>query len=291
MKSFSKLGLAVATAALLVPGVARADDAGTRAGWYAGVGAMASFQLDADSDVGNVTNKLGYDAGWGLNGDVGYAWGNGFRAEGEVAYRRTGDVNSITGTGARTDGGHIRNISLMANGYYDFATGTRFTPYVGAGFGTSVVDAFNVRRVDGYTLDSERAEFAYQGMAGLAYSLDSHWVVTGEYRYFSTLSPKFKATDGVTRADTDNASHNFLVGIRYAFGQPETPAHAAPAPAPVAAPAVAPVAAPVVPAVPQSYMVFFDFDRASLTPEAKRIIAFGCSGIQEGQVRSSRRDG
>ena len=60
---------------------------------------------------------------------------------------------------------------------------------------------------------------------------------------------------------TDDYNHSFLVGLRYNFGAaPPMP----PPPAPMAAPA------PVQPA--RSYLVFFDWDKATLTDRARQII-------------------
>jgi OmpA-OmpF porin, OOP family len=53
--------------------------------------------------------------------------------------------------------------------------------------------------------------------------------------------------------------------------------------APVCAPAAPKVSAPAVAPVPQSYMVFFDFDKATLTPEAKRIIASAAQDFKSGK--------
>jgi OOP family OmpA-OmpF porin len=56
-------------------------------------------------------------------------------------------------------------------------------------------------------------------------------------------------------------NNTFLFGVRYNFGVTPPPPLAAPAP--VAAPAPAPS---------RSYLVFFDWDKASLTDRARRII-------------------
>jgi outer membrane protein OmpA-like peptidoglycan-associated protein len=60
---------------------------------------------------------------------------------------------------------------------------------------------------------------------------------------------------------SDDYNHAFLIGIRYNFGQA--------APVPVAAPA--PTPAPPVEAA-RSYLVFFDWDKATLTDRARSII-------------------
>jgi len=130
--------------------------------------------------------------------------------------------------------------------------------------------------------------FAYQGIAGFALKLEGNWSFAADYRYFAT--PMTKAD---TNIDGDgklqNASHNIMMGIKYAFTQPAAPAPA-PMPAPatyVPTPAPSPVApraaAPVIAPVPQSYMVFFDFDKAVITPEARRVIEAASADFKRGK--------
>lgn len=284
------LALTVAATALLAPLAAHAsgDDAmwgwmnnkSQREGYYVGGGGLAVFQQDADSEVAGVKNVVSFDPGWGLVVNGGYAWGNGLRTEAEFAFRRSG-VDGISGTGASANGGHIRNASFMGNALYDFDTGTAFTPYVGAGLGAALVDAEDIGLVNTRTLDSERMKFAYQAIGGVSYALDHNWALTTEYRYFRTLAPEFHTSAG-DHAKTENAAHNLLVGVRYSFGAPEAaPVAAQPAAAPM--PMAQPAARPAVPAVPQSYMVFFDFNKATLTPEAKRIIASAAQDYKKGR--------
>jgi outer membrane protein OmpA-like peptidoglycan-associated protein len=287
MKMTTRFTMAAALLAMIAaPTLVQAQANPTRAGWYVGAGALATFPQDADSEIEGVTNTIKFNPGFGVVASGGYAWGNGVRTEGEFGYRRA-SIDEVTGTGAGPDnGGRLRNISFMGNVLYDFNTGTRFTPYIGAGVGTSLVDANNIRTVNFQSQDSTRMKFAYQAIGGVSYWLDNNWSATLDYRYFRTTQPKFK-TNLNDRAATDNASHNVVVGIRYTFGEPARPAPA-PAPRPVQVtppPAItpAPVAAPAVPPVPQSYMVFFDFDQATLTPEAQRIIASAAQDFNRGK--------
>ena len=69
-------------------------------------------------------------------------------------------------------------------------------------------------------------------------------------------SYEFSGGDSVKLGNDFN--HSVLVGLRYAFWAPKPPP-----PAPVAAPAPAPA---------RSYLVFFDWDKATLTPRAQQII-------------------
>ena len=276
MKRSYIFGLAALT--LMVPLAAKAD---SNAGWYMGAGGLATFQSEAHSKVGGATDKILFEPGWGLEGSGGYAWDNGVRMEGELAYRRSA-VDKITGTGATSASGSIRNLSLMDNAFYDFHNSTRFTPYVGAGIGGSFVDAQNVATVNTRTLDQNRLAFAYQGIAGVQADIDKHWSITADYRYFRTLAPDFKTNLG-DHATTENASHNIMIGVRYSFGAPEQPAPLPPV-ANVTPPAMSPPKAeqPAVPAVSQNYVVFFDFDKTAITPEAKVILAQVAEAYKKG---------
>lgn len=275
MKHIRFLFVALAAAAFMLPFAAQAETPG----WYVGAGAMPVFQTDADSKVAGVTDIIKYHTGWGVSGSGGYMWGNGIRTEAEIAYRHSG-VDEVTGTGAGpVNDGTMHNVSFMGNVLYDIETGTRFTPYVGAGIGLGVPTADEIRTVNGQQLDSTRPTFAYQAIGGVEAAMDDNWSVTADYRYYRTLDEKYH-TNSDDHATTDNASHNILVGLRYKFVKPAAVTPMAPA-APM--PKAAPVAQPAVPAVPQSYMVFFDFDKYELTPEAKQIIASAAQDFKGGK--------
>ena len=89
------------------------------------------------------------------------------------------------------------------------------------------------------------------------------------------LGPVFKTTNTVplamARLKGDYSAHAILVGFTYKFGAPEAP-KAAPvyAAAPAATPAPAPK--PTQAVIAKSYLVFFDFDKSNITPEAQKII-------------------
>jgi len=266
--------------AIMLPFSAKAS---VEKGWYVGSNIDLSFQRKAESTVSNVTNDISHRNAWGLSGEVGYAWGNGLRAAGELVYRDA-EINNVDGTGSGAAGGAIHNKALMANLYYDIETGTRFTPYVGLGVGGSFVDADNMRTINGLTIDDSRFKLAYQAIVGTSVDLDGNWDFTVDYRYFATPNVSFKTTLG--DAKTENSSHNLMMGLRYVFAEPEDIA-----PAPIAAP-VPPAPKPIVmpkvrktyvAPVPQSYIVFFDFDKSYLTPEATRIIAAAAKDYNSGK--------
>jgi len=276
MKKIFASVLALAAVMAMVP-VTQAH-ADTTPGWYVGAGAGANFTPNGTSHLATGNNTLNYDTGWDLDGSAGYAWTNGLRAEGEV-WRSHADINKVTGPGAVSSNGHLTNTDLFGNVLYDFQTGTMVTPYIGAGIGVAFADADHIGTLsNGGQLNDSQTQFAYQAIAGINAQLDPNWAVTADYRYVASTDPSFKTTAG-GNARTDNESHNVVVGVRYSFGQPVmTPVQATTAPRPMAKAAGKPVVAPV----PQSYMVFFDFDKSDLTPEAKRILASAAQDYKRG---------
>ncbi|HUY68754.1 MAG TPA: OmpA family protein [Alphaproteobacteria bacterium] len=268
MKKISFFKFIVFTALFLTPlAFANAD---TVPGWYIGAGVIGSQPIDSTANVGSTNNKVDYDFGWGVLGELGYAWHDGWRTEGEFAYARS-NVNKVNGV--TENSGRINNLYLMGNLYYDFQTGTRWTPYVGGGLGLAAPDADHIGVLsNGGDLNDSDFQFAYQAIAGVAYELTDHLALSADYRYVGTTDPVFKTTAGGTGV-IDNQSHNVVLTLRYAM-------HAAPHPLPplvepqkpAPIPAPAPVPAPKVEAPPPNYMVFFNFDRSSLTPEARKIV-------------------
>jgi outer membrane protein OmpA-like peptidoglycan-associated protein len=270
MKKLSISALAMLAALIAAPLAAHA----AAPGWYVGAGAGGTFGIDPIVHApGDKFSARDEDVNLAALGDVGYALGNGIRLEGEYFHNQI-NVNNIDGR--RGVGGHISNNTAFGNVLFDFAPEGRFTPYVGGGLGA---DFANVKSIGasgvGY-LKGDTLVMGYQGIAGVAANLDPNWTVTADYRYISSFDPKVDSTRG-GQGRIENASNNVIVGLRYNFATPV----AAPAPAPMmpmhsaTAPMVAPHAAaqPAVAAATQNFMVFFDFNKSTLTPEAKRIIA------------------
>ena len=253
--------------------------ADTTPGWYVGGGVGAVFTPDETAKRSTDDTKVTFDPGWSVLGNGGYAWNNGLRLEGEVWHSRA-NVDKVMGPDGSN--GHLSNTDLFGNIFYDFHTGMMLTPYVGAGVGADIsADADHIGTLNGGggALNDGQIEFAYQAIAGVAAQLDYNWAVSADYRYIASLDPTYKATLGGS-AKMENASHNIILSVRYSFGEPEPlpPVQTTmpPQPRPVQA------AKPVVQPVPQSYMVFFDFDKSDLTPEAKRILASATLDFQKG---------
>ena len=265
MKKLSVSLLALAAALIAAP-AAHADQ---NVGWYVGAGVGGTLPIDSDlhTPSGKFNGRM-EDANLDLLGNVGYEWANGWRVEGEYFHNQ----NNVNHVASMNGSGHLSNNIAFANAIYSFKNYTRYTPYVGGGVG---VDFVNVKGVGsggvGY-LTGDTTNFAYQGIAGVSTQLDPHWSASLDYRYIASTDPKVNSTAG-GQGRMENASHNIIAGLRYSFGVP-TPAVAAPmrtASAPVVTQRAAekPAVAPMAP----DFMVFFDFNKSVLTPEAKQIIA------------------
>ncbi len=282
MKTLPLSCLVVAVAGLLTSPVFAAEG-GTPPGFYVGGGALASFQQDADAKLtAGGKDKVDLNTGWGASASAGYAWEDlpGFRTEAEVAYRSSAanKVKDTTGTRYSADGS-LDNVNLFVNGVYDIATGTPYTPYVGAGVGVAFVNS-DVKW-DTTKLKANDTRFAYQGIVGVSRVIENTpWSVTLDYRYVGALNSSYKAEVAGVRQPaldgklTDNTSHNVMLGLRYAFGS---------TPAPVPELYYVPPAAVAVPAAAPSYVVFFDFNKSVLTPEAKKILADVAKTVKAGK--------
>lgn len=127
---------------------------------------------------------------------VGYAFGNGIRVEGEVAYRRNHvefkAKDFVFGSeNAPKAHGHIQSWSYMANFLFDFDQANFYiphvVPYVGFGLGYARNHGHAKAHYNSYE-ESEKSKghgFAYQGIAGIGYRLTDTSTVGVEYRYFA----------------------------------------------------------------------------------------------------------
>ncbi|WP_298281497.1 OmpA family protein [Acidocella sp.] len=273
-----KLRLALAAATCMaLPIVANAQPV---TGPYVSLGAGTSFQqpIDFRDNAVGVSGKLQTRPYYAGAMAVGYGFGNGLRIElGGVFDRNTvhkADFNG--GFRARAHGG-MNTYGPMVNVYYDFNAGLPIYPYLGGGVGYQWVN-LDSHVNDGASLGTvfggSRGSFAYDLIAGLAYPLAAvpGLSVTGEYRFTQLVQsrnyPVVGFPGGVEKLG-QISSHTFLIGLRYQlFNAPAAVAAPAPAPAPVAAPAPAPA---------KTYLVFFDWDKAVLTPKATQIIAEAAS--------------
>ncbi|WP_297370009.1 OmpA family protein [Acidocella sp.] len=270
-----KLRFALAAATCMaLPIVAHAQPV---TGPYVSLGAGTSFQQPSnflDHAFGGLSGKLNTRPSYAGAMAVGYGFGNGLRVELGGVYDRNTVHSSHYNFGARTRAyGAMNTYGPMVNVYYDFNAGLPVYPYLGGGVGYQWVQLsrhVNDGNPVGTVFGGTRGSFAYDLIAGLSYPLAAvpGLSLTGEYRFTQLVQsrnyPVVGFPGGVEKLG-QISSHSFLVGVRYQlFNAPAAVPAPAPAPMPVAAPAPAPA---------KTYLVFFDWDKAVLTPKATQIIA------------------
>jgi OmpA-OmpF porin, OOP family len=284
----------VCAAMLLTPGVAAAqmplpsfEPAPPLNGLY--IGAGAGFNWLQNEHLINATGtaasaSLQSHFGWAAVGSVGWAFPNGLRVEIEGDYRNNQFAHGRNfGIPARA-GGREMKYGPMFNVLYDMTnllaqtTGLAvpyFAPYIGVGIGYqwAHLSGFTASGETGFpsvASDDTYGAIAYQFILGGAVPIPSvrGLAMTAEYRFFGVGSRKYNVSTqaapgtpvsfGTAKLGND-FNHAVMIGLRYNFGQPPPP----PPPAPAAVPAPAPS---------RSYLVFFDWDKATLTDRARQII-------------------
>ena len=267
-------------------------------GLYIGAGVGANFLQNEviKSNPGNGIPLRGsnptFHTGLATVASVGWGFGNGLRVELEGNYRWN-DGDQVNGYG-RFQGGSEQKYGAMVNALYDFDLSpfgyNWVTPYLGVGAGYArdqwkgvTVLSEGRPQSSGFRINNATDALAYQGIAGLAFPLDSVMpglALTAEYRFYSIpedqkFKTQFAAPGEVSGPRTkigNNLNHSAMIGLRYAF-------NAAPPPPPPAPPAPAPVAAPS-----RSYLVFFDWDRYDLTERARQVISEAAQNYTRVQV-------
>lgn len=121
--------------------------------------------------------------------------------------------------------------TLFLNAYWDINTGTKFTPYVGAGFGMGIikhkadVDGWNPgdRDFSDHIFSKTKSTFAWNLGAGLGYDINDNWTIDAGYRFVWLGSVKSNTTlpDGSNEHRIEAKSklyqHQISIGIRYTF--------------------------------------------------------------------------
>jgi outer membrane protein OmpA-like peptidoglycan-associated protein len=273
--------MALASTALASPALARDDQ------WYVGVdgGAMIVEDLPLNISGTSGAGLIDADKGYDFGGLVGYDFG-GFRLEAEVSYREA-DLESTqisalgipltagtaTTTGSFASAGDVNALSFMVNGLLDFGDDDGIQGFVGGGVGVARVDVQNIVAAPSWLDDSDTG-FAWQALAGVRAPISDSWDVGLKYRFFNA-----KDVDLVDRLGRDVStrfrSHSLMGSLIYNFGGAPEPVEVAPPPPP---PYVAPPPPPPPPPPPAPvcntgpYIVFFDWDKSNLRPDAASVL-------------------
>ena len=194
-----------------------------------------------------------FNTGFVAGGAVGYDF-LGPRIEVEGVYRENTGTLQVSGISGSA-GLNFSQVAIMGNVYYDFLAGSAIVPYIGAGAGVAFLTAGAL----GSTQQS--TQFAYQGILGVGWNIDSTFRLNLEGRYYGTTTPNFSHSGtaaGFSYTLTNNPQNNnvsAMLSLQMRFG-------ASPPPPPPPPPVV----------TPPSFMVFFDWDRSNLSQQALNTI-------------------
>ena len=267
------LALAAAGTMLTTPALAR--DGQPYLGIEAGAVFPESFDYDLEGTPALVTPGdddgrpfvfAEGDNGWEGDILVGYDFGLA-RLELEGGYKRF-DVETLTalapgipgpvgstGIGTFTPAdGKIEVISGMVNALVDLGGNEGIGFYFGGGAGIAEVQAsLAAGNSTGTFVDDDDRAFAFQGIAGLRLPVSDRVDLGLKYRYFEAGELDYTDTAGRSVSSV-LSTHSVLASLFVNFGG------SAPPPPPVAQCNQGP------------YIVFFDWDQSTITPEAATIL-------------------
>jgi OmpA-OmpF porin, OOP family len=292
------IGMALASTAMTTPAVAREGQ------WYIELdfGPMLVEDFKARDPDGSgafavVEPEFGADGGVVL----GYDFGS-FRLETEASYRKArnkeirfgfndSEFNDLDRFPIR---GNESALSFMANALFDFGPDDGLQGFVGGGVGVGRVDVKVLERFGDFgsnpeggnngggtrtLVDGSDTGFAWQLLAGFRAPVARNWDAGVRYRFFNVENVRMPDVFG-DPIKTRWRSHSVMGTVAYNFGGAEAP----PPPPPPPPPAPPPPPPPPPQAQPTCnkgpYIVFFDWDRSDITPEASMVLDSAVSAYQ-----------
>jgi opacity protein-like surface antigen len=185
-------------------------DLGWRSGLIGAVHSAPGFPDPTDNQLGN-----GFTAGGGVGIKTGI-----IRTDFTIDYasplKYTGSVVAPDDTSAK-----IQSINFLFNGYLDLGTWYRLTPYIGAGAGTALVGLTDYHSTGAPPFagnaNHSQWNFAWAGMAGVAWAIAPYLMVDFGYRYLNVGSAR-TSSSALGAMKFDNvAGHEVHVGLRWSF--------------------------------------------------------------------------
>ena len=269
------LAMAIAFGITAVASDARAAEGG----WYMGLQVPLMFIDDTESTTtgsqtvgqppgipysANATSE--YDTGFKIAGVVGYELGGGLRVEGELFLARA-KVDKLTYGGVNAYGSPIPGLKVdvpvsgaakqlggFASIWYDFRTGSDWTPYVGAGVGLVRVDQGDLEydpdtlvrgtlrairsnpqsqlaqmpqpqfegllnNISVPEISAADTRFAYHVGVGIGYRLDDKLTLQFGYRLQNASGLEFSGRNatGIINVNSDLRAHLLEIGFRSRF--------------------------------------------------------------------------
>ena len=194
-------------------------------GYYATIyGQVSQLRSTTFNEIGNAGFgsglKADFGSGFGLGGDIGYRYGNGWAAEVEWNLRRH-DVKSVKkGNATLVNDGDFASSILFVNGLRRFVSPDRsWIPFVGLGVGW-------VQEID-IDLDSsatkrawsDQGKIAMQLIGGAEFKLNDSWRLVADVRVLRLGGVELPAESGVTgRLNKPNYNPvSVQLGVRRVF--------------------------------------------------------------------------
>ena len=198
----------------------------------------------------NINWKNKFHNGFEANAALGATFCQNWRGEGEFLiqnFRRKmngsydwNEIHPTTGVlfasqlnnPLRHTSNTVNTYALLANGYYDFKNNSKWTPSLGAGIGTAWVHSARTNTTNALVINDVTVPLmetvpteehsslltgmtlAWQAKAQLAYKLDCHFAVVGQYRLFGTTRLNSSSNSIVTSPNTAAASKFAAPGKR-----------------------------------------------------------------------------
>jgi len=225
---------------------------------YFGIEGGWTHLEDTKGNLAGIGVTQRFDEGFNVGARAGYEWGP-LRFEEEFNFGENKNTR-LSAFGFNTPiNGQRNRYAIMTNAIYDFTLGWPVTPHIGVGIGAvNLSDKISTKPPFAFTVDSNSQwEFGYQAIAGIRYNINPALAFDLDYRYLATTDPTFRAAGGF-KYRSEYSTHNVVASLSVRFGAPP-PAPPAPPPPPILARKV--------------FLVFFDWDRDTITPEGRAIIA------------------
>jgi OOP family OmpA-OmpF porin len=216
--------------------------------------------------------KVRYSDGFAAGVRAGYEWGP-WRFEEEYVYRNH-DLSSLSVGATKVAGvtGSRESHALMTNLLYEFnipAIGWPLRPHIGAGVGAvNLIDHGRAPGI-GKLFNDDDWVFGYQAIGGVRYDVTPNVALDVDYRYLATSDATFRLPAApAIRYKTGYETHTLMASLVYRFGPP---------------PAIAPPVPPAPPvAARKVFLVFFDWDKATITAEGMTIVQQAADAYRAG---------
>lgn len=213
-RSFSIRPIALTLALAAVP-AAHANDDGLYATAFAGL-ANQSDQTLAFSGVGAQQSRdVGLDSGLATGGAIGWAFGNGWRVEGEFVYQSVGaDAPGFTLPGPQGAGDNFASTHFAVNVLYDVDLfgSERAKTYIGLGYARLTEVDIDIG-TSSYSDDGD----GWQLLFGARYDLGERWFMDAGVRWLDAGTVTLDAETGSGRIESDYAPWAVTVGLGWRF--------------------------------------------------------------------------